>query len=39
MKIKAIQLSIFKDMEMEYSVLQEIQRHQLAKKRRNGGVI
>lgn len=37
--MKAIQLSIFKDMEIDYNVLQQRLKHQIAKKRRNGGVI
>ena len=38
MKSKVLQLSIFKDKIIDYAVLQEQQKHLLAKKRRNGGL-
>lgn len=39
MKTQALQLSIFKDMIIDYAALQEQQKHLLAKKRRNGGAL
>ena len=39
MKSQALQLSIFNDMVIDYAVLQEQQKHLLAKKRRNGGAL
>ena len=39
MKSQALQLSIFNDMVIDYAVLQEKQKHLLAKKRRNGGAL
>lgn len=37
--MKAIQLSLYKELEIDYYVLQEKQKHLLAKKRRAGGKI
>ena len=38
-KVRAIQLAISKDLEIEYSELQAKQKHLMAKRRRAGGSI
>ena len=37
MQAKVIQLAFYEELEMDYSELQEKQKHLLAKKRRRGG--
>ena len=39
MNAKAIQLAVLKELEIDYEVLQEREKHLRAKKKRAGGVI